>query len=281
MQVKKSIEFIFPDDDGEEGDTGEKPGNEEADSVMEYQDIQLKCVTCGREFIFTAKEQEFFQSKGFREPRHCRECRQRRKQERERLYAEASGQPYQPGRELFTVTCAQCGRETKVPFKPITGKPVLCKDCFIAQRYGSKPIEATEVTETKVESPPPAEPPRPSAEQEAIPVGAPEIDLSSVSKSKEEQTAPKEDTAPAEPPAERPETEAEEVTEPAPEEAEKNAESKPAKPTEAEEATESTTPEKPVSSGKEAPEDVTSEGVKPSQTAETDKTEEDETSSGK
>jgi CxxC-x17-CxxC domain-containing protein len=161
---------------------------------MEYQDIQLKCVTCGREFIFTAKEQEFFQSKGFREPRHCRECRQRRKLERERLYAEASGQPYQPGRELFTVTCAQCGRETEVPFKPITGKPVLCKDCFIAQRYGSKPTETPKATESQTEPPSPVEPPRPSAEQVAIPDGAPEIDLKTVTEPEEATVKPPEET---------------------------------------------------------------------------------------
>lgn len=144
---------------------------------MEYQDIQLTCVTCGREFIFTAKEQEFFHSKGFREPKHCRECRQRRKQERERIYAEASGQPYQTERELFTVTCAHCGRETKVPFKPITGKPVLCKDCFIAQRYGSKPFTEPAPEAGQPEAAEETSGTRPSASQEAIPAGGPDIDL--------------------------------------------------------------------------------------------------------
>ncbi len=106
---------------------------------METQDRTIKCATCGREFLFTAKEQEFFQNKGFKEPRHCRECRQQRKQEREQAIAQAAGHAYVPGRETFKVVCANCQRETFVPFRPITGKPVLCKDCFIAQRFGAQP----------------------------------------------------------------------------------------------------------------------------------------------
>ncbi len=33
-------------------------------------------------------------------------------------------------RKDFKVTCADCGKETTVPFKPTQGKPVLCRDCF-------------------------------------------------------------------------------------------------------------------------------------------------------
>jgi CxxC-x17-CxxC domain-containing protein len=36
-------------------------------------------------------------------------------------------------REMFDATCAQCGAETRVPFKPVAGRPVYCRDC-----YGSK-----------------------------------------------------------------------------------------------------------------------------------------------
>lgn len=154
---------------------------------MDFQDINIKCVTCGREFIFTAREQEFFVSKGFKEPRHCRECRQHRKQDRERIFAEASGRTYEPGKEMFKVVCARCQRETSVPFKPITGKPVLCKDCFIAQRYGAKPVEAPAQEEiTGPQTPPSGEEgmvlqeERPSATSEAIPDAGPEIDLEAV-----------------------------------------------------------------------------------------------------
>ena len=35
-----------------------------------------------------------------------------------------------PQREMFTVTCAECGIETEVPFKPDGTRPVYCQDCF-------------------------------------------------------------------------------------------------------------------------------------------------------
>ena len=33
-------------------------------------------------------------------------------------------------REYFKATCADCGNECEVPFKPTEGKPVYCRDCF-------------------------------------------------------------------------------------------------------------------------------------------------------
>lgn len=36
--------------------------------------------------------------------------------------------------ELTKVTCADCGRETTVPFKPTTDKPIFCKECWQARK---------------------------------------------------------------------------------------------------------------------------------------------------
>ncbi len=33
-------------------------------------------------------------------------------------------------REFFTATCAECGKECEIPFKPTQGKPVYCRDCY-------------------------------------------------------------------------------------------------------------------------------------------------------
>ncbi len=33
-------------------------------------------------------------------------------------------------REMHKVTCSDCGAEAEVPFKPIEGRPVYCKDCY-------------------------------------------------------------------------------------------------------------------------------------------------------
>ncbi len=33
-------------------------------------------------------------------------------------------------REMHKATCSDCGKECEVPFKPIEGKPVYCRDCY-------------------------------------------------------------------------------------------------------------------------------------------------------
>jgi len=86
---------------------------------MSFQDKQLVCSDCGKEFTFTANEQEFYQQKGFEnEPKRCQDCRAAKKA------------AFRANRESFPVTCAECGTDTTVPFKPRGDKPVLCIDCF-------------------------------------------------------------------------------------------------------------------------------------------------------
>ena len=33
-------------------------------------------------------------------------------------------------RKMHKATCADCGNECEVPFKPTEGRPVYCRDCF-------------------------------------------------------------------------------------------------------------------------------------------------------
>ena len=46
------------------------------------EDKTLKCEKCGQEFVFTAGEQEFYNEKGFTEPKKCKPCRDAAKKER-------------------------------------------------------------------------------------------------------------------------------------------------------------------------------------------------------
>ena len=39
-------------------------------------------------------------------------------------------------REMFSATCSNCGKEAQVPFRPTSGKPVYCSDCFRSMRGG-------------------------------------------------------------------------------------------------------------------------------------------------
>ena len=51
--------------------------------MSEYNDQQLTCADCKRDFTWTAGEQEFFQEKGFTNPpKRCKECRQAKKEQR-------------------------------------------------------------------------------------------------------------------------------------------------------------------------------------------------------
>jgi len=37
-------------------------------------------------------------------------------------------------REMHDVVCADCGKETQVPFKPDGNRPVYCRDCYQKHR---------------------------------------------------------------------------------------------------------------------------------------------------
>lgn len=108
-----------------------------------YQDKTLTCRDCGREFAFTASEQEFYAQRGYtNEPGRCPECRAARKAQRgEGGYSSggyssgASG--YGGRREMYPAVCAQCGKETQVPFQPRGDRPVYCSDCYAALRGSS------------------------------------------------------------------------------------------------------------------------------------------------
>jgi CxxC-x17-CxxC domain-containing protein len=94
---------------------------------MSFEDKSLQCADCGATFTFSVEEQEFFASKGYtNEPKRCLSCRAARKAER----GSSSGYGYRPQRQMFPAVCAQCAKETEVPFEPREGRPVYCSDCY-------------------------------------------------------------------------------------------------------------------------------------------------------
>ncbi len=126
----------------------------------QYADKTMTCRDCGKQFTFTAGEQEFYAQRGFSEPARCGECRQARKAGRDSGgyggsdyggssrssygdsgygrsssgYGSASrssgGGPGTGTRQMFKAVCADCGATTEVPFEPRQGRPVYCRDCF-------------------------------------------------------------------------------------------------------------------------------------------------------
>ena len=99
---------------------------------MEFQDKMLKCVDCGADFVFTSGEQLFFHNKRFtNEPKRCRACKAKRVSV---LGAGAIRHGQGSPRTETRAVCAQCGKETTLPFRPTQGRPVLCRECFQQRR---------------------------------------------------------------------------------------------------------------------------------------------------
>jgi CxxC-x17-CxxC domain-containing protein len=80
---------------------------------MALEEKTLRCRDCGQEFVFTTGEQEFYQSHGLQNDP-----------------SRDGGRP----RQMHTVTCADCGAETQVPFEPTEGRPVYCRECYAKQK---------------------------------------------------------------------------------------------------------------------------------------------------
>lgn len=99
-------------------------------------DQNLTCSDCGQQFTFTQSEQEFFQSKGFSTPSRCPDCRAARKAARNGG-SSYSGSSYGGERQMYPAVCAQCGKDTQVPFQPRGDKPVYCSDCYRQQQGSS------------------------------------------------------------------------------------------------------------------------------------------------
>jgi CxxC-x17-CxxC domain-containing protein len=105
-------------------------------------DRTLTCADCGQEFVFTASEQQLYTDRGFSDPRRCRNCRAARKAQMGS--GDSMGGGYSAGgaggfrerrpREMFEATCSNCGKTAMVPFRPTSGKPVFCDDCFSRRR---------------------------------------------------------------------------------------------------------------------------------------------------
>ena len=98
---------------------------------MAFQDQTLTCRDCGNPFVWTASEQEFYQSKGFQNsPVRCPSCRAAKKA---RMEGGRGGT-----RQTYEITCSNCGKKDMVPFQPRGDRPVLCGDCFRKQRDGGE-----------------------------------------------------------------------------------------------------------------------------------------------
>lgn len=109
-------------------------------------DKTMTCRDCGNTFTFTEGEQDFYVQKGFSEPSRCPDCRAAKKAARNSGggYGDSDGGygggggGYSRERTMTQVTCANCGKETEVPFVPRGDRPVYCTDCYSQVGGGSR-----------------------------------------------------------------------------------------------------------------------------------------------
>jgi CxxC-x17-CxxC domain-containing protein len=112
---------------------------------MSFQDRTLTCLDCNQPFTFSADDQQYHREKGYtNEPKRCPSCRQSRRSSSagynsgsgygSSSYGSSYASGYErPRREMHDAVCAQCGKDTQVPFRPSQDRPVYCSDCFSKQ----------------------------------------------------------------------------------------------------------------------------------------------------
>ncbi len=100
-----------------------------ADS-SEFEDKNILCIDCDKDFIWTVGEQKFYRDKGLQNPpKRCKDCKQA-KNERISSIAAAKASGVKQKIEV-AVYCANCKGYTTVPFYPSQGRPVYCRSCFL------------------------------------------------------------------------------------------------------------------------------------------------------
>ena len=99
-----------------------------------YEDRTLSCVECNQSFTFSADDQAYHAEKGYtNEPKRCPTCRQAKRNQRNSDGFGGGGGFDRAPREMHPVVCADCGKDTTVPFRPRGDRPVYCSDCFRRQ----------------------------------------------------------------------------------------------------------------------------------------------------
>lgn len=96
----------------------------------DFQEMDILCIDCNKNFIWSVGEQTFFRDKGLKNPpKRCKECKQAKN---ERLAAIAAAQEAGIKQRIeVAVSCARCTAQTTVPFYPSQGRPVYCRSCFL------------------------------------------------------------------------------------------------------------------------------------------------------
>jgi chromosome segregation ATPase len=67
--------------------------------------MNLTCRQCGKEFVFTKNEQEFYELKGFTSPGRCQECRSTKQSQPHHLVCSQCGTELEKGTSIYCTAC--------------------------------------------------------------------------------------------------------------------------------------------------------------------------------
>jgi len=73
--------------------------------VSKNGDMNLSCRQCGKEFVFTKAEQEFYELKGFTSPGRCQECRSTRQSQPHHIVCSQCGTELEKGTSIYCTAC--------------------------------------------------------------------------------------------------------------------------------------------------------------------------------
>ena len=73
--------------------------------MLKNTNMKISCRQCGKEFVFTKAEQEFYEQQGFTLPRRCKECRSGQQKEPEYLVCSQCGTELQKEAAIYCDTC--------------------------------------------------------------------------------------------------------------------------------------------------------------------------------
>ena len=124
--------------------------------------VRLTCRDCGRQFLFTEGEQEFYERMGFTPPSRCRDCRSIKEKQNGHFNCSECGIKLQNGAPVYCETClrslqpahfscSQCGTTQGA------GTFVYCEACFKkvqldSERQIEKYKKAASAAESKLQA---------------------------------------------------------------------------------------------------------------------------------
>ena len=91
--------------------------------MVNYNDIKLTCRECGRQFLFSEGEQQFYEQMGFNPPTRCRPCRSNREKQAQLNTCIKCGMELPRGTAVYCTTC----------FKSSPVEKPVCAECSTSQ----------------------------------------------------------------------------------------------------------------------------------------------------